>query len=57
MVLYSLQSIDFMSGELHSKYKDFVFNKWFDFIGDAVIVDAIGDRLLDISHKIDIEGY
>jgi len=30
--------------------------KWFDIIGDATIADAICDRLLHTSHKIDIDG-
>jgi len=31
-------------------------DKWFDLIGDATIADAICDRLLHTSHKIDIGG-
>jgi DNA replication protein DnaC len=31
-------------------------DKWFDLIGDATIADAICDRLLHTSHKIDIVG-
>lgn len=31
-------------------------DKWFDLIGDATIADAICDRLLHTSHKIDIKG-
>jgi DNA replication protein DnaC len=31
-------------------------DKWFDIIGDATIADAICDRLLHTSHKIDIQG-
>ena len=31
-------------------------DKWFDLIGDATIADAIRDRLLHTSHKIDIKG-
>jgi DNA replication protein DnaC len=30
--------------------------KWFDIIGDATIADAICDRLIHTSHKIDIKG-
>lgn len=30
--------------------------KWFDIIGDPTIADAICDRLIHTSHKIDIEG-
>ena len=31
-------------------------DKWFNIIGDATIADAICDRLLHTSHKIDIKG-
>ncbi len=31
-------------------------DEWFDLIGDATIADAICDRLLHSSHKIDIKG-
>jgi DNA replication protein DnaC len=31
-------------------------DKWFDVIGDATIADAICDRLLHTSHKINIKG-
>ena len=31
-------------------------DRWFDIIGDATIADAICDRLLHTSHKIDIKG-
>jgi len=30
--------------------------KWFDVIGDPTIADAICDRVIHSSHKIDIEG-
>ena len=32
------------------------FKKWFDVIGDPTIADAICDRLIHGSHKIDIHG-
>lgn len=31
-------------------------DKWFDIIGDATIADAICDRLIHTSHKIEIKG-
>lgn len=31
-------------------------DKWFDVIGDPTIADAICDRLLHTSHRIDIKG-
>ena len=32
-------------------------NKWYDVIGDPTIADAILDRLVHSSHRIDLDGY
>ena len=31
-------------------------DKWYDIIGESTIADAILDRLLNCSHKIDLKG-
>jgi DNA replication protein DnaC len=32
-------------------------NKWYDVIGDPTIADAILDRLVHSSHRIELEGH